>query len=108
MPYMPSAITKRGLISAVAAVAAFGGPIAAANAAGAAAPTPPATPASCPLSQPFAYLGDPSYYTLSGNGSLEQGNGNWVFNGGAKISNGDDPFPLTPGKDDHSLVLPAG
>jgi hypothetical protein len=103
MPYMPSAITKRGVVAAIGALAALAGPVAGASAAGATAPA-----ASCPLSQPFAYLGDTSYYTLSGNGSLEQGSGNWVFNSGAKIANGDDPFALTTGKDDHALSLPAG
>src|SRR4051812_25897285 len=103
MPYMPSAITKRGLISAVAALAAFGGPVAAANAGGAAAPV-----GNCPLSQPFAFLGDTSFYTLTGNGSLEQGSGNWIFNAGSKITPGEDPYALTAGKDTHALALPAG
>jgi hypothetical protein len=103
MPYMPSAITKRGLISAVAAIAALGGPIAAANAGDVAAPI-----GNCPLSQPFAGMGDNSFYTLTANGSLEQANGGWLFAGGAKIATGDDPFDLTNGKDTHSLSLPAG
>src|SRR4051794_26340287 len=103
MPYMRSSITKRGLAAAIGALAAFGGPVAAASAAGAPAPI-----GNCPLSQPFAFLGDTSFYTLTGNGSLEQGNGNWLFFSGAKIATGDDPYDLTGAKDSHAPSLPAG
>jgi hypothetical protein len=103
MPYMPSTITKRGLIAAAAALAALSGPVAAANAGDVTAPV-----GNCPLSQPFAAMGDPSFYTLSANGSLEQGTGGWLFNAGSKITSGDDPYDLTAGKDTHALSLPAG
>jgi hypothetical protein len=104
MPYMPTSITKRGIVGALGALAALGGPVAAANAASQAS----ATPTACPLSQPFASLGDPAFYTLTANGSLEQGSGGWVFRNGAKIVNGNEPFYLAGARDSHSVALPAG
>ena len=53
-------------------------------------------------------MGDNSFYTLSANGSLEQGNGGWLFNGGSKITSGDDPYALTAGKDHEVELRPLG
>jgi hypothetical protein len=118
MPYMPAGITppKRSVIALAALVAgALVGPVATANAGGAPAAPPPTPKASgpgagttCTLTQPFAGLGDGGTYTLTGNGSLEQGTTNWLFGGTAKVVSAEDPFDLTSGHDKHALQLPAG
>jgi hypothetical protein len=109
MPYMPAGITppRRPLIALVVLVAAaIAGPVATASAGGNAAPGSGGS--TCALSQPFASLGDGTIYTLTGNGSLEQGSSNWLFGGGAKVVGNDDPFNLTAGHDRHALLLPNG
>jgi hypothetical protein len=109
MPYMPAGITppRRPLMALAAiAAAAIAGPVATASAGGNAAPG--SVGSTCSLSQPFAGLGDGTTYTLTGNGSLEQGSAAWLFGGGARVVNGDDPFDLTAGRDQHALSLPNG
>src|SRR5690349_573556 len=104
---MPTEITppRRPLIALAALVAsAIAGPVATASAD---APLGSYS-TTCALSQPFSGFGDSTTYTLTGNGSLEQGSSSWLLFGGPRVVSGDDPYDLTAGSDSHALYLPAG
>jgi hypothetical protein len=88
------------LAGTIAAVAAFAGSTAPAQAALV------GTCNSAPLSEPFAAWGDSNTYELAPGGDFTGGAPGWTLSGGAKLVSGGDPFEAssTP----TSLELPAG
>ena len=85
------------MVSALMALAAFGGTAAQA--------------ASCPSAgakQVFSQWGDQRNYVLAPDGGFEAGAKGWSLSGGAKTVAGNESFFLNSAADQTSLALPAG
>jgi hypothetical protein len=58
--------------------------------------------------QVFAPWHDQIAYVAAQNGGLEQGAAGWLLDGGAGVTEGNEPFALNASTDHQSLALPAG
>jgi hypothetical protein len=97
---------RRGMLAAIAAIAATG-----ALASPASAGILTASASSCDdgaLTQPFQAWGDRANYKLVGDGAFEPTATGWSLRGGARVVSGNEPWKVHGAGDSRSLVLPAG
>jgi hypothetical protein len=60
------------------------------------------------LERPFAPWLDPASYTLAPDGTMENGAPSWSFDGGAGLTDGNEPYFVHAPGESTSLALPSG
>jgi hypothetical protein len=98
-------LVRRGMLAAIAAVAAVG---ALAAPASAGILTASATCDDGAITQPFAPWGDRAQYKAVPGGSFEGSTAGWTLSGRAKVVAGNEPWNVGGAGHSKSLVLPAG
>jgi hypothetical protein len=96
---------RRGMLAAIAAVAAVG---ALAAPASAGILTASATCDDGAITQPFAAWGDQAQYKAVTGGSFEGSTTGWTLKGNAKVVAGNEPWKVGGATHSKSLVLPSG